>query len=509
MRLNRTQNTIRNMLSGTIVRIVQIVFPFVIRTAFIYTLGIEYLGLNSLFTSILSVLSLTELGVGSALVFSMYKPIAEGDDQAICALMNLYKKSYRVIGCVIAIIGLALIPFLPKLIEGDIPSDINLYVIYLINLLGTVITYFLFAYKNCLFEAHQRNDIVSKLSVALSLVQYTVQIIVLIIIRNYYAYLIVSPLVIIARNITIASIADRKYPRFRASGEVDKQLLKGIKKRISALVMYKVGGIVLNSVDNIVISAFLGLSILAIYNNYYYLISALFGFLAIITGSMLAGVGNSVVTDSVEKNYKDFNRFLFIQLWIISWCAITLFCLYQPFMYLWVGEKLMFSLSTAFFIALLFYVWRMGDIVGLYKEALGMWHEDRFRPLIGAVVNLVINIILVQVIGINGIVISSIISILLITFPFAAYVLFKNYFKRSPASFYILQTKHFAATLACGAVTFFCCEALHSLSVLSFFAKFGICIIVPNTLMLLIYCRTSRFKEAKAFVVSVIRGIRK
>lgn len=300
MRLEKTKNTIRNMAFGIITRIIQIIFPFVIRTAFIYTLGIEYLGLNSLFTSILSVLSLTELGVGSALVFSMYKPLAEGDIDAVCALMNLYRKCYYAIGTVIGVVGICLIPFLPHLITGSIPAEINLYVIYLMNLFGTVITYFLFAYKNCILEVYQRNDISSKITIILSFIQYGIQISILLVLKNYYCYLIVAPIISIIRNCVTAIIVNKKYSQYKPYGKVAKDIVVGIKKRISALVMYKIGSIVLNSVDNIVISAFLGLSVLAVYNNYYYIITSLFGFMSIITSSMLAGVGNSVVNIGVQ-----------------------------------------------------------------------------------------------------------------------------------------------------------------------------------------------------------------
>ena len=509
MRLEKTQNTIRNMFFGVITRVIQILFPFVIRTAFIYTLGVEYLGLNSLFSSILSVLSLTELGISSALVFSMYKPLAEGDTETVCALMNLYRKCYYTIGCVIALLGTALLPFLPNLIKGDLPPDVNIYVLYGINLLSTVISYFLFAYKNCILEVHQRNDITSKIVLLMSFIQYGVQTAVLIFVRNYYAFLVVSPIISISRNIITSLIVDKKYPQFKARGKVEPAIISGIKKRISALVLYKIGGIVLNSVDNIVISAFLGLSILAIYNNYYYLLTALFGFLAIIVQSMLAGVGNSVVTDTIEKNYQDFNKFLFMQLWIVSWCAITLFCLYQPFMYLWVGEKLMFPTFTAFLMVLLFSSWRIGDIVGLYKEALGMWYEDRFRPLIGAVVNLSTNLILVQFIGIDGVILSSIICIVLITFPIAANTLFKNYFKRSPMVFYAKQLRHFLVTGVCGAATYACCEWIGGNTIGTFILKMAVCVVVPNLMMIVIYHRNPEFVKSKEFAISVVRRMKK
>ena len=159
MKIERTRNAKRNMLVGWTQSILSMLFPFVTRTAMIYSLGVEYLGLNSLFTSVISVLNLAELGVGSAMVFSMYKPIAENNEKKICALMNLYKIYYRIIGVVIAIIGIALIPVLPYLIHGDVPSGINVYILYLLNLASTVFTYWLFGYKNCLFSAHQRIDI--------------------------------------------------------------------------------------------------------------------------------------------------------------------------------------------------------------------------------------------------------------------------------------------------------------------------------------------------------------
>ena len=182
MKIERTKNATRNIIYGVILKIYQLLGPFILRTIFIYTLGVKYLGLNSLFNSILSVLNLAELGVGSALIFSMYKPIAENDTEKICALMNLYKLYYRIIGLVILVIGLILVPFIPNLISGSVPKDINIYVLYLMNLCATVLSYWMFAYKTCLFGAHQRNDIISKITMVSSTLQYIVQAILLIVV---------------------------------------------------------------------------------------------------------------------------------------------------------------------------------------------------------------------------------------------------------------------------------------------------------------------------------------
>ena len=192
MKIERTKNATRNIIYGVFLKIYQLLGPFILRTIFIYTLGMEYLGLNSLFTSILSVLNLAELGVGSALVFSMYKPIAEDDTEKICALMNLYKLYYRIIGAVILVIGLILVPFIPNLISGSVPEDVNIYVLYLMNLGATVLSYWLFAYKTCLFGAHQRNDMIAKVTIVSSTLQYIIQAIFLISISNYYLYLTIT-----------------------------------------------------------------------------------------------------------------------------------------------------------------------------------------------------------------------------------------------------------------------------------------------------------------------------
>ena len=173
---SKTKNSSRNLVFGICLKVYQLLVPFLIRTIIIKILGIEYAGLNSLFTSILQVLNIAELGVGTALVFSMYKPIVEHDDKKICALMQLYKIYYRVIGLVILAIGLCITPFLSKLIKGDVPPDINIYVLYFLNLGATVLSYWLFAYKNSLFQAHQRNDVVSKVTILTNTVMYVLQI---------------------------------------------------------------------------------------------------------------------------------------------------------------------------------------------------------------------------------------------------------------------------------------------------------------------------------------------
>lgn len=282
MKIERTKNATRNIIFGVILKAYQIIIPFLMRTAMIYFMGVQYLGLNSLFTSILQVLNLAELGVGSAMIYSMYKPIAEDDNIAICALMNLYKNYYRVIGLVIAVVGCVLTPFIPKLISGDIPNGINIYILYLLNLVGTVLSYWLYAYKNSILQAHQRTDVVNKVIFVTSTIQYALQLLVLWISQNYYYYVLVMLATQAITNIATAVAADKLYPEFKPKGQVSVKDKRVINGRIRDLFTSKIGSIIYDSADTLVVSAFLGLSILAVYQNYFYILNAITGIITVV-----------------------------------------------------------------------------------------------------------------------------------------------------------------------------------------------------------------------------------
>lgn len=258
--MNRTENASRNIVWGILNKAITLGVPFITRTVMIYTMGMRYVGLGSLFMSILQVLSFAELGIGSALVFSMYKPIAEKDDAKVCALLNFYKKTYRVIGTVILVLGLLIMPFLKYFIASDLPEGINLQVLFSIYLLNNILGYFLFAYKQSLFTASQRTDMISKIGMGLQLVSGIAQILILILSQNYYLYVSVIPIITCLNNLCVGILTDRYYPQYRCKGTIKKEELRSIEKKVGGMVFQKIGGIVLSSVDTIVISAFLGLT---------------------------------------------------------------------------------------------------------------------------------------------------------------------------------------------------------------------------------------------------------
>lgn len=492
MKLERTKNAGRNILFGVVVKVYQILIPFILRTIFIYTLGIEYLGLNSLFTSVLSVLNLFELGVGAAMVFSMYKPIVKDDKEKICALMNLYKSYYRIIGAVILLLGLCIIPLIPKLISGKVPSDINIYIIYILNLLTTVISYWLFAYKNCILSAHQRVDMASKVTLGVSTIQYLLQAVFLIAFKSYYLYLIIALIAQIVTNIAIKIVADKLYPSYIAKGQISSEERKIINGKVRDLFTSHLGGTVVNTADSLVISAFLGITVLAIYQNYYYIVSSVIGFLAIIYSSVTAGVGNSILLKSKEDNYKDLNIFTLLITWLAGVCICCFVVLFQPFMVLWLGKSNVIDYGIVVLLAIYFWVYEWVMMLSVYKDAAGIWHKDRFRPLVSGVVNLFLNLLMVKYIQLYGVVLSSVISILFISLPWIIINVHSLIFQIKPLIYFF---RFIMYSLIIGLVTFVA-KILDGFivgdGVVAFILRFVLAIAISNISFLLLF-RLSKY----------------
>lgn len=509
MKIERTKNAMRNILWGTIQKLVTIIIPFVTRTVLIKVLGTEYLGLSSLFTSILQVLSISELGISSAIVFSMYKPIAEENNVLLCALLKLYRKVYYIVGTVILVIGILVIPFIPRLIAGESPSNVNIYVLYFIYLSNTVVSYYLFAYKQALFSAYQREDLISKRNAVISIVSGILQIVLLLTLRNYYVYIIVVPISTIITNIANAILASNLYPDVRCRGIVPAEEIKEIKKRIVGALFFKVYGVVFTSVDTIVISAFLGLVPLAVYNNYFYIQSSIIAFLAILTDSITAGIGNKMITNSKEDNYKDFLNFVFINGWISSWCAVCLVTLYQHFIHTWLGESLLFPFETMILVVLYFYLSRVTTMTYTYRTAAGLWWEDRIRPIVATISNLIINISLVNIIGMNGVLLSTVFCTVVINIPWGTRVLFKNYFRISSKEYFSRIFLYILITVIASFSTLFVCSFLPNVGWGFLAIKCIICLVLPNILFWIIFRHFKEYVYTKNLINGILEKVKK
>ena len=506
--MSRTKNSIRNIFYGVIEKAIKIVLPFITRTIFIQKLGVEYLGINSLFASILQVLNLAEFGFSSAIVYNLYKPIAQNDKEKVCALLNLYKKIYRIVGTVIFVIGLAILPFLKYLVNGELPGNLNIYALYLIYLIGTVLTYFVFAYKTAILNAVQRKDIISKVNSILNIIKSILQISILYVCKNVYIYAVVMPLITILSNIICSKIVDKNYKEYVAKGKVDKNLIKSIGKSVIGIMLLNMCMTTRNSLDSIFLSKFMGIAIVGIYNNYFMIISALVSVIAVIEDAIRASVGNSIVTESVDKNYNDMNKYNFMFMWFSGWCTITLLCLIQPFIKMWLGEQYMFSTKIAIILCVYFYSLCIGNVRYTYSTAVGLWWEERYMVITEIAVNIILNYILGKYFGVAGIVMASIISLMAIEFIWATKILYRNYFKDKKISTYFKwQGIYTIVTIVIAFITYFICNKLvPGEGILNFIIKILICIIVPNALYFICYHKTKYFKEAKEFLLKIMVG---
>lgn len=427
---SRKKNVSRNIIFAFLRGLLNTILPFVTRTVTLYLLGEAYLGLGTLFTSILSMLSLTDLGLSSAITYTMYKPIAEGDTAQVSAILRYYRRLYRIIGSIVLLAGSCLLPTIPYLIKGEAPSDLNIYMLYYIYLINTVISYFFAGYRQCLLTANQRTDILSKITMGVYVCNNVFQVIALAITRNYYVYAFVPILGTLCTNFLVAIVTKSKYPTVVCSGKVTKEYRKAVRKRLFGLFGTKLNSLVVHQADTLIISAFLGLTILTEYGNYYFILNAVCAFTTVFFSSFTASIGNKLVEDGLEENYSFFKKLNSLNSWLIGLCSSLLLVLTQPFMLIWVGERLMQPMPFVVLYVGYFYSFEIQRAVLTYKDAAGLWYEDRFRPYVTMVVNIVTNLVLVGILGIDGVIISSIVAFC-ISIPWTNAVLFKVLFKRS------------------------------------------------------------------------------
>lgn len=509
MKLERTKNAARNATYAYLNRLILMVFPFLTRGLFIRLLGSEYLGLNGLFSSILTVLNMSELGFGSAIVVHMYRAIAADDHAGINALLNYYKRVYHIVGIIILAAGCAVIPFLPNLIRGSYPQDISLTRVYLVFLLDTVLSYFLFGYYSSLISAFQRDDLLTKVDLLVKILTYAAQIGILLTARNFYLYLATMPVFTIVRNLLVYVSARRIFPEYAPEGNVAADVKVDIGVKVKGAVIGKIAEVCRNSFDSLFISMFLGLTATAIYGNYYYIMNTISALTAVLIAAVDGGAGNSVATETQEKNYQDMNRMNFLYMWLIGWCATCMLCLYQPFMTLWVGKDMLLPVPTMILFCVYLYLIKMGSIAAIYSGVNGLFWESRYITIAEAIGNITLNYFLGKYFGIAGILWATILTVAGIGLLFGSRIVFKYYFTDYSANRYILRhLKYGAVTAAVGTVTYWVCSFVTFSGIPGLIVIGMICAVLPNVLFFLIYRKTPSFQEAVPWLLEKARLIR-
>lgn len=505
MDFQRTKHAKKNILTGILNKVVSIFMPFVVRTVVIREMGMNYLGLDNLFTSILQILNLSELGLSSAIVYCMYRPFAEQDIEKINALYCFIKKAYRYIGIIVLAVGLCLLPFLSHLINGEPPQNVNIYVMYLLYLANSSLSFFLFAYKNVILNVNQRLDILNNILSISKMVMFLGQIIVLFLCHNYYVYILFLPISTIINNLITSIWVDNKYPQYKADGKLDLETKKQVKTQVMGLCIGKMCLVSRNSFDSIITSAFLGLVTTAIYNNYFYIMNAVVSVVIIFSSSILPGVGNSMVVKPKDKNYDDFHKFNFLFVWLSGMATCCLLCLYQPFMEMWVGTDNMLSFSSACLFSIYFFAQMIGNIRAVYSDAAGLWWQNRYRAILEVIANIILNITLGKLFGVNGIILATIITVIIINFGMGSTVLFKYYFTNKSVLLYFANTIFYSvATFIACLCSLYVTNSIKIEGVLGIAIKIPICIIISNIVFVIIYSSTDVFKESKKWVLKLV-----
>lgn len=499
----RVKNSIKNISTGLIGQMVVLLTSFVSRTIFIKILGSTYLGVSGLFSNILSLLSLAELGIGQAITYSLYKPIADGDKEKIKSLMAVYKKLYFYIFLFVLIVGSSLTPFLQYIIS-DIDRIPHIRLIYMMYVIKSATSY-LFIYRTTLITASQKNFITHQLAYFFSFAMMILEIVSLILFKNYLIYLGIQIGTVIAQNITTAIIAGKMFPELKEKkikkleGEEKGELTKNIK----SLMIYKVGTLALNSTDNILISTFAGIIKVGLYSNYHLITTSVTGFLSTIFGNLTASIGNLNAVETNEKKTEMFNIINLATFWLYGVAAICIFCVANPFINLWIGKDYLLPYSDLFIIVLNAYVAGMLFAPFNYRQTMGLFVYGKMRPIISAVINIVASILLGQKFGLVGVLWGTIIARGTTNVWFDPYIVFKKGLNSSPVPYYLDYILKLIILFATGMVSFCLSNLIPGDGFVSVLAKAMISFVFVNIIFAIVYGRSKEF----SYLISTVKRI--
>lgn len=506
---SRTKNVLQSSITGSVCNVINSLMGFVYRTIFLHYLSEEYLGINGLFSGILQFLSLADLGITAAITYRFYEPINKNDVEKVGQLLRFFKNVYRVIAAVIFVVGMVLLPFLNFFINdaSEVPADIDLKVIYVLFLLQTLSSY-LFAYKQTILTADQKQYIVSLFQTGIVLVRYIVQIVSLVAWKNFTVTLIIGISTTILSNFIISLWVTRTYPEvFQVKENLPKEDRQAIYSDTKATMLHKIGGTVLTATDNVVLSKFSGLAVVGYYSNYSLIISSISSILSQLLSNFTSSLGSAHVALNKESGYAVYKRMLFLNLWISSMFTVCVYALINDFITIWVGERMLMDQFTVFVLCLQFYLQINRKITTSYIDGCGLFVKDRFRPLIEAGINLVVSIVLVKEIGVAGVFLGTAVSCLATVFWREPYILFKYEFGKSTLEYWKMYGE-FAVLTVVFVVLFGMLKTnliTFDTTIVGWLLQAVCCVVLFNVAAVLVFFRKSEFKFYLDFAKRVLR----
>ena len=490
----RTKSSIRNLSAAFLGQFFGIAISFVSRKIFISVLNEEYLGINGLFTNILSMLSIMELGVGPAIVYCLYKPLAEGDRSQVIALMQLFRRLYCLIGCGIMAIGCGISFFLPFFLKetADIP---DLQLIFILFVTNSAVSYF-FSYKRSLIIADQKRYIATIYRYAAYVFLNLTQCLALLLTGSYILYLSLQLFFTVLENLLVSQKADKLYPYLKENlrESLKPETGRQISKNVRAMFFHKIGGIFVNSTDNLIISKFIGIGTVGLFSNYELVLSALSKIIYQIFEAVTASIGNMGVTETTERSEKIFYVLLFVNSWIFGVTSICLWSLFNSFIHLSFGQDMLLDQAVVGVIVVKYYLSGMRKTVLTYRDAYGLYWQDRYKPLLEIAVNLIASLVLVMRMGISGVFLGTIISTLTTCFWVEPYVLFRYVFHKKPKQYFKLVVEYGVVTLLVGVLVYALSRFLCMGGALGFIVLCFVCFVMANLAFCIVYFHRWEFQ---------------
>lgn len=498
---SRTVSAGKNAVAAITNKICVLFLTFISRKIFIQYIGIEYLGINGLFSNILTLLSMADLGMGTAMNVSLYKPIADNDTRKLSALLNYFRQIYCCIAIAVTVVGLGLIPVLKYIInmDADIPY---LYVYYIMFLLKNTVSY-LFVYKAAMVSADQRDYLVNKVAVYVNVVKVAAQILTVIILKNYFFYMLLEIAAVVANNFTVSHIADKQYAFLRRHEQLTKEEKKLLFKDIYSAFLYKIAGILLSGTDNILMSVIINTVTVGLYSNYCTITGNIEALIILLFNSLTAGIGNLIVTSASEKRYRTYKSMQMAGFWLAAVISACLLFLTQDFIELWLGKDLLLDNYVLIAIVInIFYSVCMRPI-WTFREGTGMYRQIRYIMFITALLNIALSIAFGRRMGAGGILIATSVSKFLTCFWYEPLILYRNFFCVNPVRYYI---EYFANVLLACICVIFCyvpIHYVHGVSIKNWLIKMMICFVIINAVYLFRYFKSSEFIFFKEKVSSL------
>ena len=504
MARSRTKNVSINTAVALFAQIINLLVNFAARTVFIRTLGADYLGVNGLFANVLTILSFAELGIGHAIVFSMYKPLAVGDNDKLGSLMRLYKKAYNTIGFVVAGCGLCVAPFLDYVIKDKPDIAENMTLLYLLFLFNTVASYF-FVYKKSIIIADQKSYITVIVTEGVHILQVAAQIVFLYLTNDFVLFLVTQILCTLINNIIASVIANRLYPFLKnRSKPLDKSESKNIFKNVRALAVYKFGSVILNGTDNILVSALVGVTEVGLVSNYTLLNASCKTILSKITEGFTASIGNLNAIGDDSKKYEVFNKIFFITSWLYGFASVGLLTVTTPFINAWIGSEYLLDDLTSFGIVAGFFVNGVHYAAYTYRTTLGLFVQGKVAPLAAAILNLVLSVLMCKWIGLAGIFIATPIARMLTTGIVDPVLIYRRIFKKNVMLYYLQYFGYVALFTGIGAVCWYLNSLINIGGWIGVIIRVMLVTVVFNLIMIVIFARTKMFKELFKSLLSVV-----